>query len=258
MLESRESLVLALVVVLIFVYLTMSSRGRADERALASDWRGAVNWVEGVPPSRGPPLVVASPPMACPAKAPCPTLAELEEQQRAWLNDQNNCRRGVRNDGAGYGSQRTLHPLDHELRTRNGHYLPEGKLACAERQAWAPHNEGTNVEFDPHKGSYAGHDLTQQLGQYQQGDWCEQLSNMAIDPRTQENHRKWAHEVAPHSQGAMVVDNMDEAVVMSQARQGIRDSFAFHTPAQSSRTHQITEVGAKEHGEQATLLHKHF
>lgn len=254
MLESRESLVLALIVVLIFVYLMTTSRGRADEKALAADWQSAVNWVEGshqASPAAAPPVA------SCPARAPCPTLAELEEQQRAWLNDQNNCRRGVRNDGAGYGSQRTLNPLDHDLRTRNGHYLPEGKLACAERQAWAPHNEGTNVEFDPHKGAYAGNDLTQQLGQYQQGDWCEQLSNLAIDPRTQENHRKWAHEVAPHSQGAMTVDNLDEAVVMSQARQGIR-AFEFPTPAQSSRTHQITEVGAKENAEHSTLLHKHF
>ena len=176
----------------------------------------------------------------------CPSIAAMADSQRAWQNDHLACRAGVRNDTAGYGSQRTPHP--HSVQTRNGPYLSAQKVAGAEQQAWAPYTPDAVVHFDPSKGSYAGADASQHVGQSQTGDWNEELSNLASDPRTRENHRQWANEVGPFSQGAMTVDNLDEAMVMSQHRQGIT-AFRALAPAQGPGTLQLTEIDPTHHAD---------
>lgn len=176
--------------------------------------------------------------------ASCPSLSDQAAAHRAWQNDHLACRAGVRNDSAGYGAQRAPHP--HEVRTRNGPILSAAKVASAEQQAWAPHTPDATDHFEPSKGAYPGTDLTQQLGHHSSGDWSEQLSTLAVDARTRENHKQWANEVGPYSQGAMTVDNLDEAVVMSQPRQGIT-AFRALAPAQGPGTRQLTEIDPTHH-----------
>lgn len=226
--------IVLLVVVLLWYGLSMTSAGAADEAAIAAE-------VEHVFLPGGP------------AKK-CLTMDELRAAERSWLDHSNACRTGVRNDSAGYGANKGKHPHDCPPRTRNGSYLPPAKIAAAEQQAWAPYTPDASCAFDPKKGSYAGSDLTQQLGQNQTCDWNEQLNTLAVDARTRENHRKWANEVGPHSQGAFTVDNLDEAVAMGTKRHGIT-AFRAHTPAQTSNTLFVTENDAELHAEHFSKMY---
>jgi hypothetical protein len=173
-----------------------------------------------------------------------PSISDQSAALRAQQNDQLARRAGVRNDTAGYGSQRVPH--QHDVRTRNGPTLSPEKVASAEQQAWAPYTPDATTHYDPTVGSYPGTDLTQQLGQHQSGDWSDQLSNIAVDARTQANHLQWANEVGPFSQGAMTVDNLDEAMVMSMPRQGIT-AFRALAPAQGPGTLHVTEIDPTHH-----------
>lgn len=161
-------------------------------------------------------------------------------------NARIDSRIGVRNDGAGWGANHPIHPMDRPVQDRNGVYMAPERLAAAEQQAWAPYSSTAAPAYDVKKGAYPGTDLTQQLGNYQEGDWAAQLTELALDKRTKEQHRQWVDEVGPFSQGAFSVDNLDEAVAMAQPRQGIR-AFQALTPAQSKCTLQVTELDADAH-----------
>lgn len=234
-----EALIVVLVIVIIgYTVMRQSRAGGEDELAEAYDW---VDNKISPSPSRG-------------APGRCPSLSEQAAAHRAWANRRLACRAGVPNHSAGWGAQKAPHPHDRtcaldDVRDRNGHYLPAAKVARAEQEAWAPYDPHATSSYDVKKGMYPGQDLTQQLGNYQQGDWCEDVSHHVIDSRTRENHRQWANEVGPHSMGAMTVDNMDEAVAMSLPRQGIT-AFRALTPAQSVGTLHLTEIGPEDHAEQ--------
>lgn len=169
-------------------------------------------------------------------------------QELANRNASIGTRVGVRNDAAGWGSSRQALSMDPPA-TRNGSYMSPERLAEAEQSAWAPYSASATPHYDVMKGRYPGSDLTQQLGQYQEGDWAQQISDLALDPRTREQHRKWVDEVGPYSQTAFSVDNLDEAVAMAQPRVGIT-AFRALTPAQSSCTLQLTELDAEQHAQQ--------
>ena len=162
--------------------------------------------------------------------------------ERAAENARIASRVGVRNDGAGWGAQRQPDPAD-AVQSRNGVWMSPGRLAAAEQQAWAPYTGTAAPHYDVKKGTYPGSDLTQQLGNYQEGDWTQQVTDLALDPRTRAQHAQWVNEVGPFSQGAFSVDNLDEAVAMSQHRVGIR-AFQALTPPQSNCTLQVTERDA--------------
>lgn len=170
--------------------------------------------------------------------------------EMAAENARIDARIGVRHDAAGSGMRQPPHPLDRPVQSRNGVYMSPERLAHAEQQAWAPYSADAVAHYDVRKGSYPGTDLVQQLGHYGESDWGQQLTDIALDKRTKEQHRQWVNEVGPFSQGAFSVDNLDEAVAMSSHRQGIR-AFQALTPAQSSCTLQVTELDADAHA-------KHF
>lgn len=190
------------------------------------------------------------------------SLTQALADQRAWQNQHIASRVGVRNDSAGYsawrqpngsagraGLQWRQNPIDRELaevRSRNGNYLPPSVLSRAESQAWGV---GPTDGFDPQRGHSVG-----ALTEAGDGDWSNELSSLVLDPRTKQNHMQWVREVAPFSQGAMTVDNLDEAVVMSMPRQGIT-SFRFAGPAQGPCTQQITENDAALHAEHLKKLY---
>lgn len=189
------------------------------------------------------------------AAAAQPTMRDLAAAERAWQINHLDKRTGVRNDSAGYGSQRTPHPLAVGAESaRGGRYLAPAKVLAAEQQAWAPYNPESSGGYDVKAGKNPGTDLTQNLGNNQVGDWSDQLSTLAVDPRTQENHRKWANEVGPFSQGAMTVDNLDEAMVMSQSRQGITAFRALPVPQGSGLLH-VTEIDPTHHADHFSKFH---
>lgn len=167
-------------------------------------------------------------------------------QETAAENARILNRTGVPNYAAGFGSSRPPHP--HDVATRNGSYISPERVAEAERNAWAPYSATATPHYDVRKGTYAGNDLVQQMGHYQEGDWAQQLSDLALDPRTREQHNQWVDEVGPFSQTAFSVDNLDEAVAMAQPRQGIT-AFRSLAPAQSSSSLFVTELGPDDHAE---------
>lgn len=232
------------IVVILVVFLYQSSGWRAAEADAQADWAAAAEWADG-PAAKKPAKDSFA---AGPAGAAGPPLypQQANAELRAWQNDQIQSAMGIRNDTAGYGAQRQPGPMqaEAEARTRNGQFLSPKRLNEAEQQAWAPTeaSEGA-APYDPAAGIYPGADVTQQLGKYQ-ADWNQQLSSLAIDPRTLAQQKQWADEVGPFSQGAMTVDNLDEAVAMSAGppRVGIM-AFRGNAPAQGPCTQQITELG---------------
>jgi len=145
----------------------------------------------------------------------------------------------------GYGAQRqnpyTTTQSAEGIRQRNGIMSPEA-LTRAEQSAWAPSNPNAAAEYDVTQGHYPGHDFAQQSGNQQDGSWSETVRQIAVDPRTAEQHSKWVNEVAPFSQGAFSVDNSDEMVAMSLPRHGIT-AFRSNAPVQGPNSLFVTEAG---------------
>jgi len=239
----RLALASAIVVVLI-VFLYRGSGWQVAEADARADWAAAAEWADA-PPAKKPSKDSFAAGPAGPSIYPQQANADL----RAWQNEYIQSTMGIRNDTAGYGAQRQPSPMqdETEARTRNGQFLSPKRLNEAEQQAWAPTEASeAAAPYDPAAGTYPGADVTQQLGKYQ-GDWNQQLSSLAIDPRTLAQQKQWADEVGPFSQGAMTVDNLDEAVAMSAGppRVGIM-AFRGNAPVQGPCTQQITELGPKD------------
>lgn len=175
-------------------------------------------------------------------------LEQLIADQRIQQGHNLAARVGIRNDAAGYGAHRAQHPADEDIRTRNGSYLSPSRVAEAESQLWAPYSATATSAYDVKKGAYPGTDLVQQLGNYGEGDWAQDLSNLAIDQRTRAHHNAWANEVGYHSGGAMTVDNLDEATLMATHRQGFAAFQATPVP-QSACTTFVTEIDGQMHAE---------
>lgn len=174
---------------------------------------------------------------------------ELRGWQQMYLQQRGK----IRNDSAGYGAQRQPHPYDvavHDARLKTFNARDHGRaaasvmtpqrLAAAELTAWGDDSEqpGSGYErFTPQIGGPAP--------PKREENWNELVTNLAIDPRTREQHKQWVNEVGPYSQGSFSPDNLDEAVAVNAAHgQGIY-AFRRNAVAQGPCTLQITEADAK-------------
>lgn len=174
---------------------------------------------------------------------------ELRGWQQMYLQQRGK----IRNDSAGYGAQRQPHPYDvavHDARTSTFNAREHGRapasvmtpqrLAAAELTAWGDDSDkpGSGYErFTPQLGAPAP--------AKHERNWNELVTDLAIDPRTREQHKQWVNEVGPFSQGSFSVDNLDEAVAVNAAHgQGIY-AFRRNAVAQGPCTLQITEADAK-------------
>lgn len=168
-------------------------------------------------------------------------LSGVKNDVLGWFGD------GTSRPPSGASQKSGLHGRD--VQARSGSYITPEALAAAEQQAWAPSSSTAAPRYDVLKGRSPGSDLTQQLGNYQEGDWGQQLTDLALDSRTREQHRKWVDEVGPFSQGAFSVDNLDEAVAMAQPRQGITAFRALALP-QGPYSMQLTELDSNQYNAQ--------
>lgn len=142
--------------------------------------------------------------------------------------------RGSRHDG--YGQKPVWdqpHGLDRYIRS-GAHLRPED-IAEAEREQWfaateASHSEGFNTELSQ--------DMQTDTMQYHTTqpsiDYSGLITDLVVDPRTRENHQRWAEEMKPWSGTAMMVDNMDEAMEAGADFIGLRRPQAIvqHNPLQ--------------------------
>lgn len=117
--------------------------------------------------------------------------------------------RGYRNDGY---DQPPFWRLPHGLDRyhRSGAWLKPEDIAEAERAQWyAAADAATTGNFN----SELAHDAakeTFQAHEPQPGiDYASYITDLVVDPRTKDNHRRWVEEMKPWSGTAMKVDTLD-------------------------------------------------
>jgi len=117
--------------------------------------------------------------------------------------------RGYRNDGY---DQPAFYTLPQGLDTYNhaGASIKPEMIAAAERQQWYA---ATNLESPSDGGVHEGFT---DPGQYQTPAESEDgmthmdyITDLVVDPRTRDNHRRWVEEMQPWSGVAMKVDTLD-------------------------------------------------
>jgi hypothetical protein len=150
------------------------------------------------------------------------------------LNKQLDAVRGQRNDGY---NQAPLWQQPHGLDRyhRSGAHLRPEQIAEAEREQWFSdtgmgHSEGFNPEHaqDTQTDTMRYHSTQPGI------DYSGYITDLVVDPRTRDNHRRWVEEMKPWSGTAMMVDNMDEAMEAGTHFTGLRRPQAVvqHNPLQ--------------------------
>lgn len=106
---------------------------------------------------------------------------------------------------------------------RSGASVRPEQIAEAERDQWfsavgADRTGAFNTEL--------GHDSQSDSMQYHTAqpnlDYNSLITDLVLDPRARENHRRWVEEMQPWSGTAMMVDDMDEAMEASTDFIGLR------------------------------------
>lgn len=132
---------------------------------------------------------------------------------------------------------------------RAGSALNPEAMNEAERSAWTAVTEAEGA-----KGFNAEtvHDSTGDAMQYHSTeppiDYDAYITDLVVDPRTRENHSKWATEMLPFSGTAMTVDNLDEAMEATIDFRGLRrpQMVAQYNPLQVTERDTSTLAGNRK------------
>jgi len=150
------------------------------------------------------------------------------------LNKQLDAVRGHRHDGYNQPPLwRQPHGLDRYHRS-GAHLTPE-RVAEAEREQWY---SATEVDQTGSYNTELAHDAHADVMQYHTAqpaiDYSGFITDLVVDPRTRDNHQRWAEEMKPWSGTAAMVDDMDEAMEASTHFVGLRRPQAIvqHNPLQ--------------------------
>jgi hypothetical protein len=128
----------------------------------------------------------------------------------AALNKQLDAARGSRVDG--YNQPRSL---DARARDQSGQSSFGGRsgpeaVAEAERELWNAALEADNAgSFNSEVAQDVSADTMQYHSAAPPGDYDSYITDLVVDPRTRDNHRKWVEEMKPWSGTAMTVDDLD-------------------------------------------------
>ena len=112
------------------------------------------------------------------------------------------------------------------------------RIADAEREAW--YAADADVEKFATDPAAASHTADSVIGGDSGGlDYVRYTTDMIVDPRMQENHRKWVEEMGPWSGALRNVDNLDEALESSTHFTGLQrpQAVPVYNPT------QVTELG---------------
>lgn len=161
-------------------------------------------------------------------------LHQQDLPRRHKLNKQLDSIRGHRHDGYNQVPLwRQPHGLDRYHRS-GAHLRPE-HFAEAEREQWFAATEADRSgSFNTELSQDAQTD-TMQYHTAQPGiDYSGYITDLVVDPRTRDNHQRWAEEMKPWSGTAMMVDDMSEALEATTHFTGLRRPQAIvqHNPLQ--------------------------
>ena len=109
------------------------------------------------------------------------------------------------------------------------------QIAEAEREQWLAATEADHTgSYDPELSQDMQSDTMQYHTAQPSIDYSGYITDLVADPRTRENHQRWAEEMKPWSGTAMTVDNMDEAMEASTDFIGLRrpQSIGQNNPLQ--------------------------
>ncbi len=125
------------------------------------------------------------------------------------LNKQLDSIRGYRNDG--YGQPPFYrHPRGLDAYHRAGAHLRPEDVAEAERMQWFT---ATSADCSGSFNTELCAEPTTDVMQYHSAapaiDYNSYVTDLIVDPRTADNHRRWVEEMKPWSGTAMKVDTLD-------------------------------------------------
>lgn len=116
--------------------------------------------------------------------------------------------------------------------------VPPDRIAEAEREAW--YTSDATIETFATDPATASHSADPASGGDPGGmDYARYTTDLVVDPRMRENHRKWIEELGPWAGGLRSIDTMDEAMEATTAFTGLQrpQGVAVHNPT------QVTELG---------------
>lgn len=120
---------------------------------------------------------------------------------------------------------------------QQGDLRPE-QIAEAEREQWLAATDADHTgSFNPELSQDMQTDTMQYHTAQPNIDYSGYITDLVADPRTRENHQRWAEEMKPWSGTAMTVDNMDEAMEAGVDFVGLRRPQGV----QQNNPHQLTE-----------------
>lgn len=125
-------------------------------------------------------------------------------------------------------------------------------LEEAQRMAWSEAVSGGDSEYyNPAPGGGSYDEMVHHHTPGSSMNYQDALINLVADPRIRAQQADWYEEVAPKSQTAMTVDNLDEAAAVSTQNGHGLHSFRFPAPSQHNPLF-ITDQDAETYGEHAT------
>ena len=139
-----------------------------------------------------------------------------------------------------YSSQRRgmqQQAMRQQAMRQQGDLRPE-QIAEAEREQWLAATDADHTgSFNPELSQDMQTDTMQYHTAQPNIDYSGYITDLVADPRTRENHQRWAEEMKPWSGTAMTVDNMDEAMEAGVDFVGLRRPQGV----QQNNPHQLTE-----------------
>jgi hypothetical protein len=149
------------------------------------------------------------------------------------LHRQLEASRGRRHDG--YNQTPTWQKQHHSSPTHE-------QISEAERGQWlAATEENSTGAFNTELAQDAQTDTMQYHTAQPSMDYGGYITDLIADPRTRENHARFAADMKPFSGGALKVDDLDEALEAGTHFHGLRRPQAT---VQKKTAHQLTEVDA--------------
>jgi hypothetical protein len=140
----------------------------------------------------------------------------------ATLDRQLDAIRGQRHDGYNQPPQ-WRQPRGLDRHHRAGARLQPEDIAEAERELWhAAAEADRTAEFNAELSQDAQTDTMQYHTAQPNINYSGYITDLVVDPRTRDNHRRWAEEMKPWSGTAMMVDDLNEAMEASTDFVGLR------------------------------------
>ncbi len=151
----------------------------------------------------------------------------------ALLNSNLDAVRGKRNDGYKQDGLDKYH--------RSGVSIKPEQLTEAERQQWyATMAEDESAQFNTELAQENFTDTLQYHSKAPAMDYDGYVTDLVVEPRVKDNHKKWAKEMEPWSGGLRQVDDLDMSNYVDYIGLRRPQAVAVYNPT------QLTEIGTSD------------